>query len=281
MDFQEAGRDRGRTSEGIRTREDDLTSQEHVGRWTRAAREGTDGHGIRASQHRGDGQRGAAATEEEAAGTRREGTRVGAVRSRTEAQGIVTREVDCGGGIARQSEGTVRGRIDEAGGDPTRDVGLRAVGIQGATFRQLDEARRTRQRALEFREAVLDVDLGRTRVGVRTSERDLATRKRGGVGADVDVTRVAREGVRDGDVIGAREDDAAVAIIDAVLEQDVTRAEGAGRRSGKGVNVTEEEVAADDDGTRLDAVGAREGISTEEVELGRAVGSLHQRARAG
>ena len=115
---------------------------------------------------------------------------------------------------------------------------------------------------MEFREAVLDVDLGRARVGVRTSERDLATRKRGGVGADVDVTRVAREGVRDGDVIGAREDDATVAIVDAVLQEDVARAERARGRSGEGVDVRDKEVATDDDGTRLDAVGAREGIST-------------------
>ena len=283
LNFQEAGTDRGVARVGVRTREDDLTSQEHVGRWTRAAREGTDRHGIRASQHRGDGQRGAATAEEEAAGTRREGARVGAIRGRAEAQRVIAGKVDRGGRIARQSEGTVRGHIDEARGDPTRDVGLRTVGIQGAAFRQLDEARRTRQCALEFGEAVLDVDLGRARVGVRTSERDLTTRKRGGVGADVDATRIAREGVRDGDVIGAREDDATVAIVDAVLQEDVARAERARGRSGEGVDVRDKEVATDDDRTRLDAVGTREGISTEEVELGRAraVGGLHQRAGAG
>ena len=283
MDFQGSGQNGGGSRIGIISGEDNLTIQLHVGGRTRAAREGTDRHGICASQHRGDGQRGAAATEEEATGTRREGARVGAVRGRTEAQGIVAREVDHGGGITRQSKGTVRGRIDEARGDPTRDVGLRTVRIQGATFRQLDEARRTRQCALEFREAVLDEDLGRARVGMRTGEGDFTTCERGSVGADVDVTRITRKGVRHGDVIGAREDDATVAIVDAVLQEDVARAERAGGRSGKGVNVTEEEVAADDDGTRLDAVGASEGIPTEEVELGRAraIRGLHQGPGAG
>ena len=104
LNFQEAGTDRGVARVGVRTREDDLTSQEHVGRWTRAAGESTDGHGIRASEHRRDGQRGAATAEEEAAGTRREGTRVGAVRSRTEAQRVVAGKVDRGVGITRQSE---------------------------------------------------------------------------------------------------------------------------------------------------------------------------------
>ena len=136
---------------------------------------------------------------------------------------------------------------------------------------------------MEFREAVLDVDLGRARVGVRTRERDLATRKRGGVGADVDVTRVAREGVRDGDVVGAREHHAAVAVVDGVLQEDGASAERAGGRGGERVDVRDEEVASDHDGARLDAVGAGEGVTAEQVELGgaRAVGGLHQRARAG
>ena len=283
MDFQEARGHRERTSEGIRTREDDLTSQEHVGRWTRAAREGADGHSIRTSEHRGDGQRGAAATEEEATRAGREGSGVGAVRGRAEAQRVVAREVDRSGRIARQSEGTVRGHIDEARGDPASNIGLRAVGIQGATFRQFDEARRTRQRALEFGEAVLDEDLGRAGVGMRSGEGDLTARERGGVGTDVDVTRITREGVRDGDVIGAREDDATVAIVDGVLQEDGASAQRARDRSGKRVDVRDEEVASDHDGARLDAVGAGEGVTAEQVELGgaRAVGGLHQRARAG
>ena len=118
---------------------------------------------------------------------------------------------------------------------------------------------------------------------MRSGEGDLTARERGGVGADVDVTRVAREGVRDSDVIGAREDDAAVAVVDGVLQEDGAGAQRARGRSGKRVDIRDEEVASDDDGTRLDAVGAREGIPTEEVELGRtrAIRGLHQRAGAG
>ena len=147
-----------------------------------------------------------------------------------------------------------------------------ARGDQGTTLQDFNRTGARGEGASEASEALLDRN-GRSTYQVNVAaEGDVTTRVAAGLDADVQRARQTRDGVGDGDSVGTGEGQ-----LTAVKEDGSGGAQGAGDGFGAVVQVRFDEVTADVEDAVIDAVGAAEGVTAEDVEVGTAV--LHNHAR--
>ena len=147
-----------------------------------------------------------------------------------------------------------------------------ARGDQATTLQDFNRTGARGEGASEASEALLDREDRRARQVNVASEGDITTREASALDADVQRARQTRDGVGDGDGVGTGEGQ-----LTAVKEDGSGGAEGAGDGFGAVIEVRFNEVTADVEDAVIDAVGAAEGVTAEDVEVGTAV--LHDHAR--
>ena len=145
-----------------------------------------------------------------------------------------------------------------------------ARGDQRTALQDFNRAHARGEGAGKAGQAVLDRDDRRTRHVDVAAEGDVSAGVAAGLDSDVQDTRQTRDGIGDSDRVGTGKGQLA-----AVKEDGSGGAERAGDGFGAVIEIGLDEVTADIQHTGIDAVGAAEGIVTEDVEVRTAVLDEH------